>query len=187
MKMALFYYDEFAEFEIVLVALIFPRQHEIIAIALENREYKSEEGQRFCIDQVIQDVDVDLIDLLVIPGGNPAPLAANRELKEFIEKLVARNKKVAGICGGAELLAGLGLLKGKRCTGGASGETPGTDEYQYFAESILSNEYVVVDGNFITAQGQAYVEFAVELARQMGLVTSEEAYADRLRYFKNIR
>jgi len=187
MKIALFYYDGFAEFEIVLAAMVFPRQHEIIAIALENREYKSEEGQRFCIDQVIQDVDVDSIDLLVIPGGDPAPLVASREFKDFIEKLVARNKKVAGICGGAEALAGMGFLKGKKCTGGTLGEKPGADGYQYFADTLLSDEYVVVDGNFITAQGLAYVEFAVELARQMGLLTSEEAYADRLRYFKNIR
>jgi putative intracellular protease/amidase len=132
-------------------------------------------------------VDVDSIDLLVIPGGDPSRLVGNQEFKDFIEKLVARNKKVAGICGGAEMLAGMGLLKGKRCTGGTSGEKPGTEGYRYFAESILSDEHVVVDGNFITAQGRAYVEFAVELARQMGLVTSEEAYADGLRYFKNIR
>jgi len=75
-------------------------------------------------------MDVDSIDLLVIPGGDPAPLVGNQELKAFIEKLVSRNKKVAAICGGAELLAGLGILKGKKCTGDTSGETPGTDGYQ---------------------------------------------------------
>jgi len=183
----LFYYDEFAEFEIVLVGLIFHHKHEIIAVALENREYRSEEGQRFYVDQAIQDTDADSIDLLVIPGGEPAPLVGNQDLKAFIEKLVSNNKKVAAICGGAEALAGMGFLKGKKCTGGTSGETPGTDSYHYFSETELSDEHVVVDGNFITAQGRAYVEFAVELARQMGLVNSEEAYANGLRYFKNIR
>jgi len=128
-------YDEFAEFEIVLVALLFHRQHEIVALALENREYRSEEGQRFCVDQVIRDVDVDSIDLLVIPGGDPAGLVGNQELKEFIEKLVARNKKVAAICGGAEALAGMGFLKGKKCTGGTSGETIGNEGYSYFADA----------------------------------------------------
>jgi len=187
MKIALFYYDEFAEFEIALVGLIFHRKYEIIAVALENREYKSEECQRFCVDQTIREVDVDSIDLLVIPGGEPAGLVENQELKEFIEKLVARHKKVAAICGGAEALAGMGFLKGKKCTGGTSGETAGEAGYQYFADTLLSDEHVVVDGNFITAQGRAYVEFAVELARQMGLVTGDEAYQDGLRYFKNIR
>jgi len=46
---------------------------------------------------------------------------------------------------------------------------------------------VVVDGNLITAQGQAYIEFAVELARQMGLVKSDQEYQDGVNWFKNVR
>ena len=49
MKVALFYYDEFSEFEVVISCLIF-RKHDLITVALENREYKSEEGQRFLVD-----------------------------------------------------------------------------------------------------------------------------------------
>jgi len=45
----------------------------------------------------------------------------------------------------------------------------------------------VVDGNIITAQGQAYVEFAVELARQMGLYKNDEEYDEDLKWAKNIR
>lgn len=187
MKIALFYYDGFAEFEIVLASLLFHREHDIISIALENREYKSEECQRFCVDQVIKDVDVDSVDLLVIPGGDPAPLVGNQELKSFIEKLVSRNKRVGAICGGASLLAGLGILEGRKCTGNTFGVRPGDDEYKYYSGAMLSDEYVVVDGNIITAQGQAYVEFAVELGRQMGLIKSKEEYDECTRWFKNIR
>jgi putative intracellular protease/amidase len=186
MKIALLYYDEFSEFEVVLIGLIF-RQHDLIAVALENREYRSEERQRFCVDQVIKDVDIDSIDLLVIPGGEPAPLVDNLELKNFVESLVAKNKKVAGICGGAGLLAGLGVLKRRRCTGMASGRNPNIPEFRYFSESIFLDDHVVVDGNIITAQGQAYVEFAFELARQMGLSEREEEYKAGIRWFKNIR
>jgi putative intracellular protease/amidase len=187
LKIALFYYDGFAEFEIALVGLVFHREHDIISIALENREYRSEECQRFCVDQVIKDVDIDSIDLLVIPGGEPDPLVNNLELKSFVENLVARNKKVAGICGGASLLAGLGVLKGRKCTGLTSGKDPNIPSYQYFSESIFLDDHVVVDGNIITAQGQAYVEFAVELVRQMGLCETEEEYQAGLKWFKNIR
>ena len=186
MKIALFYYDGFSEFETVLIGLFFKR-HELISIALENREYRSEECQRFCVDKVVKDVDIDSIDLLVIPGGEPAPLVGNLELKSLVENLVAKNKKVAGICGGASLLAGLGVLKGRKCTGLASGKNPDLPSYQYFSGSNFSDEHVVVDGNIITAQGQAYVEFAVELARQMGLCEDEDEYDEALKWFKNIR
>ena len=187
MTIAFFYYDGFAEFEIVLVGLIFHRKHDIISIALENREYRSEECQRFCVDQAIQDVDIDSIELLVIPGGEPEPLVANLELKGLVENLVARNRKVAGICGGASLLAGLGILKGRKCTGGTCGVKPGDDEYKYYSDTVLSDEHVVVDGNIVTAQGQAYVEFAIELARQLGWCEKEEEYQAGLKWFKNIR
>lgn len=186
MKIALFYYDGFSEFEVVLIGLFF-KTHDLISIALENREYRSEECQRFCVDKVIKDVDPDSIDLFVIPGGDPAPLVENHELKSFVEDLIGRNKKVAGICGGASLLAGLGMLKGRKCTGLASGKNPSIPSYQYFSESVFSEDHVVVDGNIITAQGQAYVEFAVELVRQMGLCKNEDEYNEALKWFKNIR
>jgi 4-methyl-5(b-hydroxyethyl)-thiazole monophosphate biosynthesis len=186
MKIALFYYDGFSEFEIALIGLFF-KEHDVIAIALEDREYKSEECQRFIVDKVIKDMDVQTIDLFVIPGGDPAPLVENHELKNFVENLIAQNKKVAGICGGASLLAGLGVLKGKKCTGLASGRNPSLPSYQYFSETNFSDEHVVVDGNIITAQGQAYVEFAIELARQMSLCEKDEYYGEALKWFKNIR
>jgi putative intracellular protease/amidase len=185
-SIALFYYDGFSEFEIVLIGLFF-KEHELITVALEDREYRSEECQRFVVDRVIKDVDVKTIDLFVIPGGEPAPLVDNLELKHFVESLVAQNKKVAGICGGASILPGLGVLKGKKCTGLASGEDPNIPSYQYYSETDFLEEHVVVDGNIITAQGQAYVEFAIELARQMSLCEKEEEYEEALKWFKNIR
>ncbi len=185
MKIAVFYYDGFAEFEVVLTCHFF-RKHDLISIALENREYRGEEQQRFWVDQVIRNVDVDSIDLLVIPGGDPTPLIENQELKGFIEKLVYRNKKIGGICGGSELLAAFGILKGKKCTGDGSGVNPSSSLIGYYSDSILSEEHVVVDGNIITAQGQAYAEFAVELAHQMGLYKEEE-YDEVLKWYKNIR
>ncbi len=56
-----------------------------------------------------------------------------------------------------------------------------------FADTVLPEAQVVVDGNIITAQGQAYVEFAVELARQMGQYTNEEDPEADIKWFKNIR
>jgi putative intracellular protease/amidase len=85
------------------------------------------------------------------------------------------------------LLAGLGALEGKRCTGMGSGRDPNIPEFRYFSGSVFLDDHVVVDGNIITAQGQAYVEFAFELARQMGLSKREEEYEAGIKWFKNIR
>jgi 4-methyl-5(b-hydroxyethyl)-thiazole monophosphate biosynthesis len=187
-KVALFYYDKFAEFEIVLAGLLLHNKCEVVSMALEDKVYSSEEQQRFCADKLVKDVDVDSLDLLVIPGGDPFLLVENQELKAFVEALLQKNKKVAGICGGAMLLAGFGLLKGRKCTGDTSGLNPDDKFYKkYYAGTIVSDEQVVVDGNIITAQGQAYAEFAVELAWQMGLCKSQEDRDEALRWCKNIR
>ena len=186
MKVALLYYDEFSEFEVVLVGLVF-RGQDFFTIALENRAYRSEEGQRFCVDQVIADVEPDSIDLLIIPGGEPERLIDNLEIKHFIERLVDGNKKVAAICGGAALLAGYGFLNGKKCTGLSSGRNPNIPEFRFLSDSVFLDDHVVVDGNIITAQGQAYVEFAFELAKQMELRDNEADYEAGIKWFKNIR
>jgi len=186
MKVALFYYDGFSEFEIVLTALFFKDQG-LISVALEDREYRSEESQRFIADKVLSEIDPGSIDLFIIPGGSPDKLVNHLGLKSFIQELIKENKKIAAICGGASLLAGMGLLKGKKCTGMSSGRDSSRPSFQYYSESIFLDDEVVVDGNLITAQGQAYVEFAVELARQMGLCEKEEEYTDALKWFKNIR
>jgi len=186
MKIALFYYDGFSEFEIALVGLLF-KEEEFVTIALDQREYHSEERQWVIPDIKIGKIDVNSIDLLVIPGGDPVSLVESQELKKFINVLLTTNKKVAGICGGASLLAGMGFLKDKRCTGMTSGIKEGQRSSAYYADSIVSDEHVVVDGNLITAQGQAYVEFAVELVRQMGLYSNDEEYQMELNWCKNIR
>jgi 4-methyl-5(b-hydroxyethyl)-thiazole monophosphate biosynthesis len=180
------YYDGFSEFEVVLACLFF-KESELVAVGLGEKEYRSEENQHFLVDQNLDEVDVDTLDLLIIPGGEPDQLVEHDQLKDFIARLLAADKKVAGICGGASALAGMGFLDGKKCTGMGSGQDPEQPSWAYFANADFSDDHVVVDGNIITAQGQAYVEFAVELARQMDLSEDPQDYGEAARWFKNIR
>ena len=118
----------------------------------------------------------------MIPGGDSSAMFENMELKRFIDNVVISGGKVAGICGGAVLLAALGFLDGRRCTGLTSGVFEVDDSYPHYEKTLLVNdEHVVVDGPFITGQGQAYAEFAVEIARQMGNVADDAGFADTLR------
>ncbi len=187
-KVTVFYYDEFAEFEIVLALLLMRGKSEVSTVALEKRNYLGEEMQWYCNENTLVDVDPSKIDLFLIPGGDSRPLYGNVELKSFIEKVVEGGGKVAGVCGGAVLLAELGLLDGRRCTGNTSGILETDEVYSLYEKTnLVKDEYVVVDGPFITGQGQAYVEFAVEVARQMDCVTDEADFAETLKWLKNDR
>lgn len=187
MKTAVFYYDGFAEFEIVLTLLLLHKDADIFSIALEDRKYRSEEHQWFYVDKKVSDVDPSEIDLLLIPGGDSRPLHKNLELKDFIKKVVDCGGKIAAICGGSELLAAQGFLDGIRCTGDTSGVTKELESYELYLSTKLMEEQVVVDGQFITGQGQAYAEFASVVGREMGVLKDIADEKETLDWLKNIR
>ncbi len=186
MKIVFFYYDGFAEFEIAQACLLLGELKPVFS-ALERRVYASEEGQRFIPSHLLSEIDPKSVDLFVIPGGDSSPLYENAEIKAFIQAVLAEGKKVAGICGGSELLAGLGLLKGKKCTGNTSGVKESDAVWKYYEGSLLSDEHVVVDGTIITAQGQAFTEFAVALADAAGLHKDKDESAAALKWLRNVR
>lgn len=180
------YYDEFYEAEIVW-ALCNMRKENIFSIAAENRVYISAEKQRFLPDRSIEEVNPEEIDLLIIPGGNPESLYEDPVVAKFIEELKARDKYIAGICGGTFLMARLGVLDGKKCTGSSAGLKP--DEYyiKLFDKAIITNEGVVVDRNAVTSTAQSFIEFSIELGKLMGAYGSEEEAAADYKWLKNIK
>ena len=104
-------------------------------------------------------------------------------LRSFEEK----DKLVAGICGGAVLLAQSGMLDGKTATGNTSGIFEGDPDHKYYDNTTVRNDFVVVDGNVITGQGQAYAEFAIEVGKKLGMFKTEQEYKEELNWVKNIR
>lgn len=190
MKAALFYYDNFAEFEVAL-SLLLLKDANWVHIGLENRTYRSLEGQNFCISHDINQVDPSQLDLLLIPGGDSQSLFESIQLKEFILSVLNHGGLIAGICGGAELLAGLGLLNGLHCTGGTSGVSIQDIIYPFYRNAFLVDDYIVItssgNGTIITAQGQAYAEFAAILhAKTLGDDTRENVNST-LKWLKNQR
>lgn len=185
MNVCCLYYDEFCEFEVVLAMNQFRGNN--AAVALEDRVYLSEEGQRFLPDRMIQDVNPDEIDLLIIPGGDPSHLYDNVLLREFITALHVKNKLIAGICGGVELMAKFGVLDHKKCTGDGQGIMLNDNNREIFKHATIVDEDVVRDGNSITSKGQAFVEFAIELGRVMNVFKNEQEAIDDYNWLKNIK
>jgi len=185
MKIGLFYFDGFAEFEIVLCCM-YLKEHQIFSIALENKEVISMEKQKYLVDNLISEANLDDVDLLIIPGGDSTKLFENQELQKYFE-IVSKKGKIAAICGGSELLASLGLLKGKKCTGDTYGITSESSSYKYYLDSIIIDEYVVEDENILTGQGQAFIEFAAELGLFMGIAKSKEEVEQDMNWFMNVR
>lgn len=176
-------YDDYADFDVMFTAAIM-RPLGIVSVGLGKTCYRTASHFKVMADMQIEDLDPSGVELFVIPGGSPAktlddPALQDRMdlLYEKLRRMDGEGKKIAAICAGAEVLYRAGMLEGRRFTHG----------YKEHAMSSLdgfTGEMLSVDGNIITAKGEAYPEFAVEVARAMGMYKSEEEAQEDLRYIR---
>lgn len=111
-------------------------------------------------DVLVEDVDFVKADMIFLPGGRTG--TENLQKNEIVHKqcrAFAESKMIAAICAAPSILAGLGLLDGKKAT-------CHPDYEGKMAGAILNNESVVVSDNIITGIGLGVTfPFAFELTR----------------------
>ncbi|WP_454052391.1 DJ-1/PfpI family protein [Clostridium sp. Marseille-Q7071] len=187
MNVCIFYYDGFLGYEIMFAASLFDEKN-VFSAALENRSYISGEKQRFLPDKTISELNLDDIDVFIIPGGaGNDNLYNNSILRDFITKLNNSKKVIAGICGGVFLMANYGILDNKKCTGDGEGIQLDSEFSYLFDKSHVVNEDVVTDENIITSTGQAFMEFAFEIAKKMNIYDNDDDMLTAYRWLKNIK
>ena len=118
-----------------------------------HRTVRTESGIRLTADGTLAP-DRDAVGTLLIPGGAGArPAKVGAEGLRRLGEVATRAERVASICTGAFLLAGLGLLDGRRAT-----------THWAFAQSLAStapgcrvvpDELFVLDGPVVTSAGVA--------------------------------
>ncbi|MDF1538544.1 MAG: DJ-1/PfpI family protein [Candidatus Thorarchaeota archaeon] len=175
-------YDNFVDFEITLALLLLRNKSQIRTFTVDDEIVPNYSTLNVRADMKLSEVDPESIDLLIIPGGSPGPYADRSEIQKLLNRLNERGIPIAAICGGPEFLAQAGILKGKRMTHGHDPEYAG----KVFMDCLIQDEDVVIDGNIITARGQAYSEFAVAVYKHLGLFDNKEEEREMMNFFKNI-
>jgi putative intracellular protease/amidase len=93
----------------------FGQETEIITVAQGRDPVPSVHGQRVVVDKTI--VEKNDYDLLLIPGGNSALIAAkDDELIQWIREASANAECVMAVCTGTVLLGMTGVLDGRKAT-----------------------------------------------------------------------
>ncbi len=182
MNVYILLYNGFVEFEIAPLLLLLKERVSFHTFSVDEKVVTSCCGLRVESDKLLAEIEPSDVDLLVIPGGEPKVYKDRHDIQEFLQIINMNKRPIAAICGGPEFLAQAGLLSGLKI---AHGHNP---EYatQVFKDSIITEEDVIVEGNIITARGQAYVEFAVEIGRHIGLFESEQEAQETESWFKNL-
>jgi protein deglycase len=117
-----------------------------------RKEIKSSFNQRFIVDYLIDDIEVNQFDALAIPGGFEIygyyKDAYDNKFLDLIRRFKENNKIMASICVGALPLGKSGVLKDRK---GTTYNSPVRREaLQGFGVNVI-NQPVVIDDNIITS------------------------------------
>lgn len=162
--------DGFEECEGLLVVDLLRRAglRVLMASIMGRRDVKSSREILIHADCLAENVSFDKAKMIVLPGGRLGTenLGKNEIVREQCKAFVV-DKYVAAVCAAPSVLAGLGLLEGKRAT-------VHPDFEGKMSGAILTGDSVTVDGNIITGQGLgATIPFSLMLVKN--LVNDEAA------------
>jgi len=116
----------------------------------EVRGWKfTEWGDKFPVDEVVDQAQATSFDALLLPGGvmNPDALRMKPEAVEFVKAFFVANKPVAVICHGSWTLIEADVVKGKNITSWPSVKT----DLENAGATWLDQE-AVVDGNLVSSR-----------------------------------
>lgn len=134
-------------------------------LSIDGNPITSMEGYSINVDGKFSDLDVNNLELLIIPGGNI------REIDipfvwDYLKDIHDADKLIAAICAGVDVLDHSGVLKNLLST-------------------HSSELDVAVADNIITSRANGYVDFAIEVAKKMNLFKDDEDLRETISFWKN--
>src|SRR5512140_878020 len=79
--------------------------------------YSEKPGHNFTLNATFADIKPEAYDALVVPGGRaPEYLRLNARVIQIVRHFHEKDKPIAAICHGLQLLAAADVLRGKACT-----------------------------------------------------------------------
>ena len=166
MKDVFLVYNKCCFYEIVILNYFMSFSNcDMIFCSLDGKSVNAMEGFSVNVDISLEELDKEQIRSFIIPGGNISTID-NVEVKTYLQELKERNVIIAGICAGVDVLDNAGILRDLKST-------------------HSTNEDLVNDKNVITARANAYVDFAIEVAKKLDLFVSEEDLQETISFWKH--
>ncbi len=115
-----------------------------------DQTYSEKPGHNFTLNATFAEVKPESYDALVIPGGRaPEYIRLNPEVLKIVRHFAEKNKPLASICHGAQVLAAAGVLQGKSCS---AYPAVGPDVTRAGGKYMdIGIDQAHVDGNLVTA------------------------------------
>jgi len=138
---------------------------EVDIASISRGKINGQHGYEVVVDKALRDVDPNEYDILILPGGKaPAKLRKEQAAIGIAQDFMLRNKPVAAICHGPQILITAGVLQGRRATCYRS-----VAEELNESGALYEDKDVVVDGKLVTSrQPSDLPAFMREIVRLLG-------------------
>lgn len=136
---------------------------EVKTVGVTGKTVLASCGVEVNADITIEDFEYEDVDAVILPGGMPGTLnlEGSDAVQSVIDSAVKDEAFVCAICAAPSILGHKGLLKGKNAIA-----YPGFESA--LEGAVISEEYVVRDGKFITARGAGVAtEFGLEIVKAL--------------------
>ena len=178
-KILVFIFHGMTDYEITFVTHLLNTSgnKKIVTVAYERNSVKGRSGFEILPSMLVSEVKVEEAEGLIIPGGWYGDLRP--ELMNLIRSFNEQGKVLGGICGaGTVFLAKSGVLKNVQYTTPIMSWTSRHAEVfgkeDPFPRENFIYKRVVTDKNIITAQGTAFIDFAIEICHWFNLFENQE-------------
>jgi 4-methyl-5(b-hydroxyethyl)-thiazole monophosphate biosynthesis len=167
--------DGFEELEAIAPIDILRRADiEVLTVGVTGEKINGSHGITVTSDITVDKVKLDGdLEAVILPGGLPGAvnLENSSAVQNAIDFAIKNYAYVCAICAAPQILGHKGLLRGVEAIA-----YPGFENELEGAE--ISEEYVVVDGKFITAKGAGVaVDFGLAIVAEL----KSQSVSDRIR------
>lgn len=166
MKDVFLIYQKCCFYEIVILNYFMSFSHcDMVFCSIDGKPIRAMEGFSVNADLALHDLDREQIRSIVVPGGTISEIDC-AEVKAYLKDLKKRGALIAGICAGVDVLDHAGILHDVQST-------------------HSTDEDLVHDKNVITARANAYVDFAIGVAKKLNLFVSEDDLQETIDFWKH--
>lgn len=156
--------DGFEEVEAMSIIDVLRRAEiETVVVGLHDGPVLSTRKVKVIPDTIIDTVKSNDFDMIVLPGGQPGAdnMKGDARVQALIRSFNNTGKRISAICAAPIVLAGAGILQGKRVT-----------SYPTYKDKlghvVYEEKSVVEDGNILTSRGPGTaLLFALAIVEQL--------------------
>lgn len=133
-----------------------------------DQTYTEKPGHNFTLNANFSDVVPDSYDALILPGGRaPEYLRLNERCLQIVRHFAEKNKPIAAICHGIQLMTAAGVVKGRSCSSYSAVGPEVTLAGGKFVD--LPADQAHVDRNYVTAPAwPAHAELLAKFLKVLG-------------------